>query len=60
MINKKYVDIKKFNLDVSEGLDMKGNRLINVADPTDVQQMEAIRSMFIQKQKVIWKPMEQE
>ena len=53
MINKKYVDSKNFTLDVSEGLDMKGNRVINVADPTDAQQMEAIRSMFIQKQKVI-------
>ena len=60
MINKKYVDSKNFTLDVSEGLDMKGNRVINVADPTDVQQMEAIRSMFLQKQKVILKPMEQE
>ena len=53
VINKKYVDSKNFTLDVSEGLDMKGSQVINVADPTDVQQIEAIRSMFLQKQKVI-------
>ena len=34
VVNKKYVDSKTFTLDVSKGLDMKGNKVINVADPT--------------------------
>ena len=34
VINKKYVGSKTFSLDVSEGLDIKGNEVINVADPT--------------------------
>ena len=34
VVNKKYVDSKAFTLDVSKGLDMKGNKVINVADPT--------------------------
>ena len=28
--------VKAFTLDVSKGLDMKGNKVINVADPTSV------------------------
>ena len=34
VINKKYIDRKTFTLDVSEGLDMKDNKVINLADPT--------------------------
>ena len=34
MVNKKYVDGTTFTLDVSKSLDMKGNKVINVADPT--------------------------
>ena len=34
VVNKKYVDSKTFTLDVSKGLDMKGNKVINEADPT--------------------------
>ena len=34
VIKKKYVGSKTFSLDVSQGLDMKGNEVINVADPT--------------------------
>ena len=34
VVSKKYVDSKTFTLDVSKGLDMKGNKVINVADPT--------------------------
>ena len=34
VINKKYIDPKTFTLDVSEGLDMKDNKVINLADPT--------------------------
>ena len=34
VVNKKYVDGKTFTLDVSKSLDMKGNKVINVADPT--------------------------
>ena len=34
VVNKKYVDSKTFTLSVSKGLDMKGNKVINVADPT--------------------------
>ena len=34
VVNKKYVDSKAITLDVSKGLDMKGNKVINVADPT--------------------------
>ena len=34
VINKKYVGSKTFSLDVSEGLDMKDNKVINLADPT--------------------------
>ena len=33
MVNKNYNDCKGFNLDVSRGLSMKGNKVINVADP---------------------------
>ena len=33
-VNKKYLDSKTFTLDVSKGFDMKGNKVINVADPT--------------------------
>ena len=31
---KKYVDSKPFTIDASKGLDMKGNKVIHVADPT--------------------------
>ena len=34
VVHKEYVDSKAFTLDVSKGLDMKGNKVINVADPT--------------------------
>ena len=34
VVNKKYVDSKTFTLSVSKGVDMKGNKVINVADPT--------------------------
>ena len=34
VVNKKYVDGTTFTLDVSKSLDMKGNKVINVADPT--------------------------
>ena len=34
VVNKKYVDSTTSTLDVSKGLDMKGNKVINVADPT--------------------------
>ena len=34
VVSKKYVDSKTFTLDVSKGLDMKGNKVINVGDPT--------------------------
>ena len=33
VVNKKQVDSKTFTLSVSKGLDMKGNKVINVADP---------------------------
>ena len=33
VVNKKCVDSKTFTLDLSKGLDMKGNKVINVADP---------------------------
>ena len=32
--DKKYVDSKPFTIDASKGLDMKGNKVIHVADPT--------------------------
>ena len=32
--DKKYVDSKTFTIDASKGLDMKGNKVIHVADPT--------------------------
>ena len=34
-VNKKYVDSKTFILDVSEGLDKKGNKFIIVAGPSN-------------------------
>ena len=34
MKDKNYVDINTFTLGVSKHLDMKGNKVINVADPT--------------------------
>ena len=40
VVNKKYVDSTTSNLDVSKGLDMKGNKVINVADPTSATDMQ--------------------
>ena len=34
VVHKEYVDGKTFTLNVSKGLDMKGNKVINIADPT--------------------------
>ena len=34
VVHKKYVDSKTFTLNVSKGLDMNGNKVINIADPT--------------------------
>ena len=34
VVNRKYVDSKTFTLDILKGLDMKGNKVINVADLT--------------------------
>ena len=39
MVEKKYADSKTFTFKISKGLDIKGSKVINVADPT-VQQME--------------------
>ena len=56
MINKKYVERKIFTSDVSKGLDMKGKKVINVADPPSITD-EAIKGMLVQKQAIILKPM---
>ena len=34
VVSKKYVDSESFNFNVSIGLHMKDNKVINVADPT--------------------------
>ena len=34
VVHKEYVDSKTFTLNVSKVLDMKGNKVINIADPT--------------------------
>ena len=34
VMNKKHIDSKIFSIDKSEGLDMKGNKIINFVDPT--------------------------
>ena len=52
MINKKYVERKTFTSDVSKGLDMKGKKVINVADPPSVTD-EAIKGTLVQKQAII-------
>ena len=51
--DKKYVDSKTFTIDASKGLDMKGNKVIHVADPTSATDGG-------KKQAIIWKPMVQE
>ena len=33
-MNKIYIDSKAFSLDLSNGLDVKGNAISNLADPT--------------------------
>ena len=34
MVEKKYADSKTFTFKISKGLDIKGSKVINVADPT--------------------------
>lgn len=34
VMNKKHIDSKISSIDKSEGLDMKGNKIINFVDPT--------------------------
>ena len=43
MLNKKYVDSKSFTLDISEGLDTKGNRVTTVADPTSATNASSMK-----------------
>ena len=52
VVHKEYVESKTFTLDVSKGLDMKGNKVINIA-AQHVQQMEAMQGMLIQKRAII-------
>lgn len=35
VMNKKHIDSKIFSIDKSEGLDMKGNKIINFVDPSN-------------------------
>ena len=53
MVNKKYVDGTTFTLDVSKSLDMKGNKVINVADPTRATDGSSERHGDIQKRAII-------